>query len=146
MGSPRKLHAFLILITVLMLGVATVGFVFRPRTRAGESAAPQSPLPPASEASATVLDSGGLAAKPPASPGDVPAKERARPAAVVVPPALALKFEKRYRGMSPNDMELACQQLGTKLRVEIRHGASEESLHELRCEVAWLTERRPRKE
>ncbi len=134
----------MLLLTILFLGVATAGFVLRPRTRSGEKAGPPSAAPQPAEASATALDSGGRAAKPPAPPVDAQAKPRT--AAVVVPPALALKFEKRYRDMSPTDTELAYQQLGTKLREEVRRGASEESVHELRCEVAWLTERRPRKE
>lgn len=146
MDSARKLHVFLLLLTILFLGVATAGFVLRPRTRSGENAGPPSAAPQPAGASATALDSGGRAAKPPAPPADAQAQGKPRPAAVVIPPALALKFEKRYRDMSPTDTELAYQELGAKLREELRRGASEDSVHELRCEVAWLTERRPRKE
>jgi hypothetical protein len=145
MSSSTKLHAFLLLVTIVFLGVATVGFVNRPRKPRSEER-PGATAPPPRPPSATVLDSGGTAAVSPASTGGAHPEERARPAAVVVPPALALAFEKRYRDMAPDAMQSAYRELGAKLRAEVRRGASEDSLKELRCEVAWLTERMPRKE
>ncbi len=138
-SRQQTFHALLIVFTILALGVATIGLVVSSRKSARTSVAdaPGPTLPPAKAAAALE--------KPPASAAQAPtAKPKAQPvpgAPVVIPPSFALKFEKRYRNVSPADMQIARSQLEDKLRVQTASRAPEAALQELRCEIQWIVER-----
>jgi hypothetical protein len=138
MSSQRTLHALLIVFTILALGVASIGVVISSRKRAREAEArppAEAPLPPRA---------GSPLEKPPASAPSAAAgapKALSATSPVVIPPKLALKFEKRYREVSPSAMQLARSELEEKLRVQTQSHAPEASLQELRCEIQWIAER-----
>ena len=139
MRSPRNLHALLIVITLLGFGVATVGFVIRRRARNAHPEAAESPAASAPSRSPASLE------KPPASAAttqvSAPKAQPSPNAPPVIPPNLARTFEKRYRFVSPADMQVARAQLEDKLRLQTASHAPEPALQELRCEIQWILER-----
>ena len=139
MEKRQTLHALLIVFTILALGVASIGLVVSSRKAARTSAADApAPAPPPPRAASA------LEKPPPSAASTSGANPKAQPAPgapVVIPPNLALKFEKRYRNVSPADMQIARSELEDKLRVQTGGHAPEAALQELRCEIQWIVER-----
>jgi hypothetical protein len=139
-GSRQQtLHALLIVFTILALGVASIGLVVSSRKKARES------VPDATGPTSQPVHAAATLEKPPPSaqaPSTSTSKAQAVPGApVVIPPSLLLKLEKRYRNVSPADMQIARSQLEEKLRVQTQNRAPEAALQELRCEIQWIVER-----